>query len=273
MPEGPEVTIIRENLNQELKGALVTEWEIYPTSRYREKAPDNFLDFESHFPIKINSVDSKGKLIYFNFEDNFTLLNTLGMSGYWSYTSEKHTSIKMTFRKKNRQRALYFNDQRHFGTLKFLKTKTELEKKLSEIGPDMLNDKDMSFEKFETRLKKWKNWNICKAIMCQKIISGVGNYLKSESLYLARISPFKKISELTQVELESLYQAIRVKVVGSYNEGGVSVRHFKDVKDKKGQYQFRLEVYCRDRDPMGNKVVRVETDDKRSTYYVPKLQK
>ena len=117
------------------------------------------------------------------------------------------------------------------------------------------------------------NWNICKAIMCQKIISGVGNYLKSESLYRAKISPFKKISELTSEELHNLYQAIRVKIVGSFNEGGVSVRHFKDIEDKSGQYQFRLEVYNRDRDPLGNKVLRAVTPDQRSTYYVPTIQK
>lgn len=271
MPEGPEVTIISENLNSLLQGKEILSIEITDTSRYRNKSPDNYNFFIDNLPLKVKKVENKGKLIYFTFQKNIFLLNTLGMSGVWKKKKEKHTSVIIEYKDKNTKK-LYFVDQRHFGTLKFLTSKEELEKKLNQIGPDMLNDKKMSFQLFNKRLQKYKNYNIVKALMDQKVVSGVGNYLKSESLYHARICPYSKIEELSQNELYRLYQSIRLKIVGSYNQGGVSVKNFADVDDKKGQFHFRFEVYCRKRDPYGNKVEKIVLADKRSTYYVPVLQ-
>ena len=94
MPEGPEVTILTENLNKELKGKIIEDFEISSTSRYRNKAPDNFVIFKEKLPLEIKGVKNKGKLIYFLFSKNFSLLNTLGMSGGWSKTKGKHTSLE-----------------------------------------------------------------------------------------------------------------------------------------------------------------------------------
>ena len=270
MPEGPEVTILTENLNKELKGKIVESFEISESSRYRNKAPDNFIPFSENLPLKILGVKNKGKLIYFLFEKNFSLLNTLGMSGGWGKKKEKHTSVTMTL---SDGKKYYFIDVRHFGTFKFFERKRDLEERLSKLGPDMLNDKDLTSATFIRRLRKYKHYNICKAIMDQKIICGVGNYLKSESLYHARINPLKRVEELSTEELEILFKSIRKKIRESYLSEGVSVRDFSDLDDKKGSYQFYFEVYCQKQDSKGRKVVKVVTPDKRSTYYVPEVQK
>lgn len=272
MPEGPEVTIISENLNDILKDSLIVDFKVTETGRYRNKSPDNLLKIQEHFPLKILEVNNKGKLIYFTFEKRFYMLNTLGMSGIWRKKKDKHTSVELKYVKNNKESMVYFTDQRHFGTIKFLTSKGDLDEKLDKIGPDILNDPNMNFELFKRRLYKYKKWNIVKALMDQKVISGVGNYLKSESLYHARLSPFKTIDELTEEELRKLYKSIRLKIVSSYNQGGVSVKNFTDIDDNQGQYHFTFEVYCKKEDPYGNKIEKVVLADKRSTYYVPKLQ-
>ena len=53
----------------------------------------------------------------------------------------------------------------------------------------------------------------------------------------------------------------------------IRVRDFSDLDDKKGKYQFYFEVYCQKEDSKGRKVVKISTPDKRSTYYVPEIQK
>ena len=45
-----------------------------------------------------------------------------------------------------------------------------------------------------------------------------------------------------------------------------------NIDDKKGQYHFSFEVYGKKEDKFGNKVERVVLADKRSTFYVPKIQ-
>jgi len=281
MPEGPEVTIVAEGLNEILQGKYITSFEVTDNGRYRNKSPDNSTPFGDSLPLLVEKVENKGKLIYFTFsskKDKFYMINTLGMSGVWKKRKEKHTCFLFEYSSslgdedEEKKEKIYFVDQRHFGTIKFLTSKEDLEKKLKEIGPDMLNDPKMSYKLFKERMMKYKHWNLVKALMCQKIISGIGNYLKSESLYHAKISPFLKVEDLSEQQFYNLYQAIRLKIVSSYNDGGVSVKNFVDVDDKKGQYHFTFEVYGRKEDKLGNKIERVVLDDKRSTFYVPSLQ-
>lgn len=278
MPEGPEVTIVAEGLNQILQGKYIINFGVTDNGRYRNKSPDNSVLFGDSLPLLVEKVENKGKLIYFTFsskKDKFYMVNTLGMSGVWKRRKEKHTCFFFEYTsslESEEVEKLYFVDQRHFGTIKFLTTKQDLEKKLKELGPDMLNDPKMNYKLFKERLLKYKHWNIVKVLMCQKIISGIGNYLKSESLYHARISPFLKVEDLSEEQFYNLYQSIRLKIVSSYNQGGVSVKNFVDVDDKKGQYHFTFQVYCEKYDKKGNKVEKVVLDDKRSTYYVPSLQ-
>ncbi len=276
MPEGPEVTIVAEGLDEILQGKYITNFEVTDNGRYRNKAPDNSVLFGESLPLLVEKVENKGKLIYFTFsskKDKFYMINTLGMSGVWKRKKEKHTCFVLEYTTSlEGKEKIYFVDQRHFGTIKFLTSEEDLEKKLKEIGPDMLNDPKMNYKLFKERLLKYKHWNIVKVLMCQKIISGIGNYLKSESLYHARLSPFLKVEDLTEQQFYNLYQSIRLKIVSSYNQGGVSVKNFVDVDDKKGQYHFTFQVYCEKYDKKGNKVEKVVLDDKRSTYYVPILQ-
>ena len=94
------------------------------------------------------------------------MYNTLGMSGIWSKNKERNPVLEIIYSsRKNitqneRIQSLYFMDQRHFATIKFVTTKKELQDKLKTIGPDMLNDPDMSYEKFAKIIKKQKtkNW-------------------------------------------------------------------------------------------------------------------
>ena len=109
MPEGPEVAIITKGLSSVLKGKYLYNIEITKTSRYRDKAPDGFNKLKSQLsqnssnssnsssPIKIKDVSCKGKLIYFELDNNVYILNRLGMSGIWSHQKGKHTSIVLHY--------------------------------------------------------------------------------------------------------------------------------------------------------------------------------
>ena len=103
---------------------------------------------------------------------------------------------------------------RNFGTLKFINSKKDLEKKLNELGPDMF-EKETTFDIFKKAVKTKGKWNITKVLMDQKIISGVGNYIKSESLYRSAISPHRTIDSLSEEELK-LFNEIKYVIDQSY---------------------------------------------------------
>jgi formamidopyrimidine-DNA glycosylase len=71
MPEGPEVKIVVDGLNDVLKNKYIVDIEITPTSRYRNKAPNGFNDFKSF------SLKKKQKLITLNVRVNLYILKLL----------------------------------------------------------------------------------------------------------------------------------------------------------------------------------------------------
>ncbi len=171
----------------------------------------------------------------------------------------------------------YFYDQLSFGTLKLLETKSELDKKLRELGADML-DETTTFELFKKAIRKSVNKDkaIGNVLVNQKLISGVGNYLRADALWLAKVSPFRKVSELNDIELENIYKSVRALMWGDYapdeaRKKGYISSNFKIPHD----YSREFFVYRQDTDIEGRKVVKEELyegSQKRFIYWIPEIQ-
>src|SRR5688572_18711097 len=91
MPEGPEVRIIAEQLNAQLKDCFVTEIETIG-GRYLKSPIPGLTDWKPH---RIEAVCSKGKLIVFRFSDGWYMFSSLGMTGSWGSTREKHSAVRL----------------------------------------------------------------------------------------------------------------------------------------------------------------------------------
>lgn len=283
MPEGPEVTIIAKGLNHLLKDKQIVSWEINNKSRYYKKAPDGFREFENEIAsidgLKVKEIDNKGKFIYWKFNNGIILFQTLGMSGGWFHHSKGNSGIILTYLDGIYMKKLYYDDQRRFGTLKFFtrayEAQRELDLKLKSIGPDLLNDDKFTQEEFINKMRKknLENKNITRVITDQKVISGIGNYLKAESLYSAKINPHRLVGSLTDNELSSLFKAMKSKITISYKVGGASIKHYSDINDVKGKYEFKMEVYGRKHDPNGSVIIAEKiAGDSQNTYWCPDYQ-
>ena len=200
-------------------------------------------------------VGVHGKFIYWILEKEFSIWNTLGMTGSWSTEEHAHNRLKFVFSGGD---ILYFRDQRNFGTLKFVRGKHQLIEKLQSLGPDMLSG-EVSTEEFIEILRRKNKLNICKVLMNQSVICGIGNYVKADSLWLAGINPHSTISNLSDAELEKLKEAIQKVLRESYSSGGATIRTYQNLSGEKGGYSEKFLVYNRKIDAAGNPVVR-ETD-------------
>lgn len=283
MPEGPEVTIISKGLNNLLANKTIVNIEINNKSRYFKKKFDGYNILVSRINstdrLILDKIENKGKFIYWIFSDNSVLFQTLGMSGGWYHKENLHSGIIISYLDGLKIKKLYYNDQRRFGTLKYYDSRDGLkvlETKLKSIGPDLLNDKYFNKDNFIKLMRKprLENKNITRAITDQKIISGIGNYLKSESLYASRINPHKEIKSLTDNDLRNLFIAMKKKIIGSYREGGASIRHYSDINNIKGTFEFEMEVYGRKTDKLGNNIITEKiAGESQNTYWVPNIQK
>ena len=269
MPEGPEVKTTVDWLTN-FKGKTLKSIGIL-SGRYAKK--NGIPGWDSlNFPAILKDVECKGKFIYFTFDSegkDVYMFNTLGMSGMWSNIRGKHARVVLFF---SDAEPLFYNDIRNFGTLKVVNSQSDLNKKLKSLGPDMLED-GIGPEQFYKRIHKYGHKTIAEVIMNQKVVSGIGNYLKAECLYAAKISPHRFCCHISEKELQDLFYACRKIIRLSYETGGATISTYRQSNGKKGLYSRRFAVYNQKQDPFGNEVIRETTRDKRTTHWVPTVQK
>ena len=336
MPEGIEIRKFADILHGNLEGHMITKINILK-GRYTKKPFDGFQELEKALPIRVQSVNTKGKFTYIELQSGngngngngnnkvFWLFNTLGLTGGWTVCGKTKSDLKDSKKIRylesdshqdngNRavfaypiiweyisnnnlsewfERALdhlnvelvmdnglraYFYDQLSFGTLKVITDKNGLEKKLKELGADIM-DLETTFEIFKKQITKKTNCKkmIGNVIVNQRVISGVGNYLRADALWMSKISPFRLVEDITDKELELLYKSIRALMWGDYDydfalKKGFINKGFKIPHD----YGREFFIYRQETDLEGNKVSKKELfegSQKRFIYWVPSVQK
>jgi len=301
MPEGPEVTILSQFLNSKLKNKTLESINILG-GKYKRIGIKN-IDKINNKNLKIKTVDSKGKLMWFELSDDTYITSHLGLSGFWSFHKDKSDRLRFTIKKEKKEYFLCYQDPRNFGNIEIV-TKDELDKKLSKLADDALKT-SFTNKDFENLIEKYlsvsnsrKHQTILKVLMEQDkkdgLVSGLGNYLVPEILYASKIHPSRTIGSLTLTEKNTISYFIRYKTKLSYtnnptgymtNFGNFIEKHkdgifsgkypdyHTDIKLKKTD-QFEFNVYQQKTDPLGNPVeANKELNKGRTTYLVPSVQK
>lgn len=277
MPEGPEVKSLVDWLNRKIKNKKITKLVVY-NGRYKKQTIKNLNKIK--FPLNIEKVDCKGKFIYILFKNSdYVMYNTLGMTGWWVDSKiDKHDNIELKFGDKS----IYFNDFRNFGTIMF-DTKENLKKKLKTLGADIIDPKNINI--FKDRLERKRNDTfIGTALIDQKVACGCGNYLRAECLYIAKISPYRKIKNLLNSEIEKIWDILNQLFWTYYNENkGINMKiinkkytlyrtFIKVGPSKYKPVEDTFLVYRQDKDPYGNNITSEDMNG-RTIHYVKNIQK
>jgi len=303
MPEINEVRQYANFLESKLKNINILEINIL-NGRYKKHGPFvNYEKLKHNLPIKLIDVKTKGKFMYITFlghnDSKLYLFSTLGLSGGWIYkkngddtkyehpqileyldkksidsymsTSIKHLNIEF----KTSHGSMYFYDTLSFGTLKVIDNENELNKKLNMIGPDIM---DIDYTVFSEQITKKKNLTkvIGIVLMDQKTISGIGNYLRADILWMCKISPFRKVNKLSEEELKLIFHNSKVLTWGQFDKKKAIRTKIITKKDKlPSDYNRDFFVYYEDEDIYGNKIIKEELyegSQKRFIYYVKNYQ-
>lgn len=277
MPEGPEVRTMVEDMHAALGERLLSvEWK--DPGRYRGKEEKSGIPILQGLvgKVHLSQVDLHGKLMWLEFYDRqeghrWLFTSTLGMTGNWSWRERSHCMFELHLS----ESSLFFNDTRHFGTFLHI-TPEGLKKKVAALGHDVLKDvvedRDRR-EVWSSFFMRAKKKTVVEALMDQSICSGVGNYIKSESLYRAAISPHRVVESLSLDEMDLLYRSLWDIMAESYAMRGCSLRDYRDVANNEGFFQDHLKVYGKKKDPFGREVMKEKTADGRTTWYCREVQK
>tara|TARA_B100000767_G_scaffold270498_1_gene294295 strand:+ start:2843 stop:3643 length:801 start_codon:yes stop_codon:yes gene_type:complete len=263
MPEGPEVKIASDYFNdfflfsKKVKFEIISEYYSNKYSEVFKTIGEQFKQTKTTYTIGKNIFLDLGNDLVFNFH--------LGMTGGWSNELVKHCHFRIF----DCNKEIFFKDVRKFGNMRIL-TKAQLNEKFN-VSYDLLNNSyciKNHLNYLETKIKD--NKSICSIIMDQRYFPGVGNYIKSESLYASKIHPEEKWGNLNNEIIINLIRNIQSVMSNSYKSGGAEL---KDFKNPFNPSKFRLHIYGKKYTEENNLVTSIKTSDHRKTWFCPKHQK
>jgi endonuclease VIII len=168
---------------------------------------------------RLERVEAHGKHLLLHFGD-LVLHSHLGMSGSWHTYSRgarwrKPASAAWVTLAGPEVEAVQFGGP----TLRLLSaTQLRSDPTLSHLGPDILAP-GFDPQTVRTRFQSAPESALGEALLDQRLIAGIGNIFKSEACFAARVSPWRKISELTDDEVEQVLEAGRRLMQESVDQG------------------------------------------------------
>lgn len=274
MPETPETRLIAEQLHFLLHDRWIHQLRKNEKSRYFNIPFAGEENMNYNFPLYVESVKTKGKLIIFSLLNNAGqrswLLSNLGMEGRWVQTEESHTGLVLLYGSYSYcPQCIFYDDSRHFGILRYINDEHVFLSIINKMGPDLLQcSLDGTFDPliFLARLRKKNSKPIAEVLLDQDVIAGIGNYLRSDILYLSEISPDILVESLSDDQLVNLIKIASNLVLESYSLNGFTIHTYHSVDGKMGQYKPR--AYGRTVDDYGRQIYRYSDKDNRTVFTV-----
>jgi len=289
MPELPEVMDTAMKLNKELQNLYLL------TIKYSDdyNSRDNYGNsIEKDLPLHLQEIFTKGKRINFLCENSKNQAGVFvwffAMTGRLCFEHRGSPLIEMIFNKNKKDDkkysekdniTLYYEDSRKLGFMKYAICEHELDDIYKDVGPDFLLGQ-VSYEYFESVIKnkRIKNKQIGDLLIINSYFSGIGNYLRAEILYAAKVSPFRTLDSLTDKEIKKIYDNTLKIMNESLELGGMSFRDYLDPFGNEGK--FICKVYGQKTDPKGNKVIsekigtppKSSKDNRRTIHWVESVQ-
>lgn len=243
MPEGPEIRRAADRVARILVGHIVEDARLHirGLSRFEERLTGR----------TVTAVETRGKAMLTRFDNGTTLYSHNQLYGRW-YTM-KRPRLPDT----QRQLRVELHTATHSALLYSASdievlTDEQLVRHpfLSRIGPDVM-DPQLEAGELRRRLEdpRFARRRTGSLFLDQAFLAGIGNYLRSEILFVAGIHPSRRPCDLGSSERDRLCsESIRI-ARRSYRTGGVTVPPAieRRLKEKNWSYERRrFHVFGRD---------------------------
>lgn len=234
MPEGPEIRRAADSLEAAIKSKPLTDvWFAFPELKpYASLLVDQY----------VTHVETRGKALLTHFSGGLTLYSHNQLYGVWRVVNtgdmlDTTRVLRVKLQTADKTILLYSASDIEMLTPEQVKTHPFLLR----VGPDVL-DMTLTPQKVKERLllPKFRNRQFSGLFLDQAFLAGLGNYLRVEILWQVGLTGNHKASQLNDVQLDSLAQALLAIPRLSYNTRG-------QVDDNKHHGAlFRFKVFHRD---------------------------
>jgi endonuclease-8 len=201
MPEGDAIHRAARRL-QVLVGQELEVETPHPRAAVKQLAPK--LDGR-----RLEGVEAIGKNLLFRFEGGLVLRSHLRMSGRWRVLGREAPVFGTPW--------LVLRGDEHTGVL-WNGPVLELDRGVARrLGPDILAEPP-DYDAMVEGLRRDPRREVGAALLEQRLVSGIGNIWKVESLWTERVSPWRRVAEVTDEELRAVlataHRVMRDRVEG-----------------------------------------------------------
>lgn len=259
MPELPEVETVRRGLAELLPGRVVARVTVFNSPKSFPNAPADVEQFL--YGACVTAVRRRAKVLMIDLDTQYSLVVHLKMTGQLIFRGvqsfagghpndsligelpDRSTRVQVDFVDGSR---LFFNDQRKFGWVKLLPT-DEVKNLpfMQKVGPEPL-DPQTRAEDFIQRIRRRQNSMVKPAFLDQTVIAGVGNIYADEALWAAQIHPQTRVKNVSDQQLNTLFNELRHILQLSIDQGGSTDKNYVDAEGRKGNYLTFAHVFRRE---------------------------
>ena len=243
MPEGPEIRLAADKIAK----VLVDK----PIESFFFGLPDLARWEEEFASSSVISIETRGKALLTHFANGLTIYSHNQLYGRWNVVKRDRLpstgrSLRMAIHTAEHSALLYSASD-----ISVWETQRLLEHPfLAKLGPDILSD-ELTWRQVASLLLslKFRNRGVGAFYLDQGFVAGIGNYLRSEILFFAKVNPWAKPNQLSTKELNQLAKATLDVSRRSYKTKGVTneaprVNRLKKLGQTRSQ--FRHAVLGRD---------------------------
>ena len=259
MPELPEVETVRRGLAELLPGRVVARVTAFDSPKSFPNAPADVEQFL--YGARVTAVRRRAKVLMIDLDTQYSLVIHLKMTGQLIFRGvqsfagghpndsligelpDRSTRLQVDFTDESR---LFVNDQRKFGWVKLLPTDEVKDLPfMQKVGPEPL-DPQTRAEDFIQRIRRRQNSMIKPAFLDQAVIAGVGNIYADEALWAAQIHPQTRVKNVSDQQLNTLFNELRQILQLSIDQGGSTDKNYVDAEGRKGNYLTFAHVFRRE---------------------------
>lgn len=195
MPEGDTIHRAAERINTALSGREIELAEApNPRSPLHRRA-------EELRGRKLEEAEGRGKHLLVHFSGGAVVHTHLGMNGKVFVAADGHLPYGRPWLTLASGRAVAAQTGAKLLRLTS-ETRARNDPALMQLGPDPLRPGFDATAAASRLRERAAGREIGDAVLDQRIIAGIGNVIRNEALFRARISPFRKLEELSDDELE-----------------------------------------------------------------------
>ena len=245
MPELPEVETILRGLCRQIMGMVIQD-VIIRQPQLRWPIPSDLKQCLVQQEVK--QLSRRGKYLLIQFTTG-TLIIHLGMSGSIRIFEQAtpptlHDHVDIIF---SDNRFLRYNDPRRFGAILWMNQGSAIHPLLQMMGIEPL---DTHFTgQYLMQYCSHRRAPIKSLIMNSQIVTGIGNIYAAEALFLAQIHPATPAESLTEHHYTQLVSAIKKVLKAAIEQGGTTLKDYKNSEGKPGYFAQNLHVYGRANQP------------------------